>query len=78
MFGLDAHPLIVDVDTWKQLKHQDDLLFRVLLQLLRVPFPAEEQFQKEKAAFRGAKRDMTFHVSNIFNPVHLFHLFLAE
>ncbi|XP_024030792.1 uncharacterized protein LOC21403182 [Morus notabilis] len=58
--------------------HEDDLLFKVLLQLLCVPFPAEEQFQKEKAALQDAEQDMLFHVSNLFNPVHLFHLFLAE
>ncbi|POO02703.1 Protein Lines [Trema orientale] len=58
--------------------HEDDLLFRVLLQLLSVPVPAEEKFQKTKEAFQDKKHDMLSHVSNVFNPVHLFHLFLSE
>ncbi|XP_062102171.1 uncharacterized protein LOC133811601 isoform X2 [Humulus lupulus] len=60
------------------LQGQDDLLFRVLLLLLSVPFPPETQFQKEKVASQDEKHDMISHVSNIFNPVHLFHLFLSE
>lgn len=32
----------------------------------------------ENAALQDAEHDMLFHVSNLFNPVHLFHLFLAE
>ncbi|KAM6564431.1 hypothetical protein CsatB_024429 [Cannabis sativa] len=58
--------------------HEDDLLFRVLLLLLSVPFPAETEFQKEKEASQNEKHDLISHVSNVFNPVHLFHLFLSE
>ncbi|XP_060675020.1 uncharacterized protein LOC107424715 isoform X3 [Ziziphus jujuba] len=58
--------------------HEDDLLFKVLLQLFCVPFPAERWFQNLKGDLHNAKGDMLFHVSNVFNPVHLFHLFLLE
>lgn len=29
-------------------------------------------------AFEDEKHDMFSHISNVFNPVHLFHLFLSE
>ncbi|KAF8406367.1 hypothetical protein HHK36_008454 [Tetracentron sinense] len=59
--------------------HEDDFLFGVLLQLLSLPIPAEQQDHKERGkAFQEMKGDILFHVSSVFNPVHLFHLFLAE
>ncbi|KAK3223048.1 hypothetical protein Dsin_010073 [Dipteronia sinensis] len=58
--------------------HEDDLLFKVLLQLLIIPFRGEQNFDKTKWTFQDVKEDIIFHVSNIFNPIHLFHLFLAE
>lgn len=58
--------------------HEDDILFKMLLQLLGVPFCAELQNYKEKRAFQDVKEDILFHVSNLFNPICLFHLFLSE
>ncbi|XP_024456206.1 uncharacterized protein LOC112323265 isoform X3 [Populus trichocarpa] len=57
--------------------HEDDVLFMVLLQLLSVPFCSEQWLNGEKQTSQYLK-DATHHVSNLFNPVHLFHLFLAE
>ncbi|KAK9129647.1 hypothetical protein Sjap_010134 [Stephania japonica] len=59
---------------------EDDFLFEVLLQLSSLPFPAEqvEASDKCKKKVKALKDEILFHVSNIFNPVHLFHLFLAE
>ncbi|KAL5819512.1 hypothetical protein ACOSQ4_023354 [Xanthoceras sorbifolium] len=58
--------------------HEDDVLFKVLLQLLIIPFRGEQNFDKTKWTFQDVKEDVIFHVSNIFNPIRLFHLFLAE
>ncbi|XP_028117135.1 uncharacterized protein LOC114314830 isoform X6 [Camellia sinensis] len=52
--------------------HEDDILFEVLLQLFHMSFGAEQQVCQDRCD------DMLFHVSNLFNPIHLFHLFLAE
>ncbi|KAJ8770643.1 hypothetical protein K2173_021290 [Erythroxylum novogranatense] len=57
--------------------HEDDMLFKVLLQLLSVPC-GEEQLNGVRWTFQDVKRDALSHVSNLFNPVCLFHLFLAE
>ncbi|KAB2632807.1 hypothetical protein D8674_029054 [Pyrus ussuriensis x Pyrus communis] len=54
---------------------RDDVLFKVLLQLLSVPFCAEE-WNMER--FRIQRAILLFRVSDIFNPVLLFHLFLLE
>ncbi|KAK2657368.1 hypothetical protein Ddye_010420 [Dipteronia dyeriana] len=58
--------------------HEDDILFKVLLQLLIIPFCREHNFDKTKWTFQDVKEDIIFHISNLFNPIHLFHLFLAE
>ncbi|KAM7251904.1 hypothetical protein ACFE04_023787 [Oxalis oulophora] len=58
--------------------HEDDLLFKVLLQLLDVPVYEDKQFQKEKWTFQNMSEDILFHVSNVFNPFYLFMAFLAE
>ncbi|KAK9285883.1 hypothetical protein L1049_025084 [Liquidambar formosana] len=58
--------------------HEDDILFEVLLQLLSVPFCSEQHCCRDGGSFQEVKEDILFHVSNLFNPVHLFHLFLAE
>ncbi|KAJ7944381.1 Protein Lines [Quillaja saponaria] len=58
--------------------HEDDLLFEVLLQLLSMASVAEQQFQKEKAPLEDVMKNITFNVSDLFNPVHLFHLLLSE
>ncbi|KAI8030231.1 hypothetical protein LOK49_LG01G03379 [Camellia lanceoleosa] len=52
--------------------HEDDILFEVLLQLFHVSFGGKQQVCQDRCD------DMLFHVSNLFNPIHLFHLFLAE
>nr|XP_008338214.2 uncharacterized protein LOC103401283 isoform X6 [Malus domestica] len=57
---------------------EDDVLFKVLLQLLSVPFCAEEQLEKEKGAFQDSEGNTFFRVLDIFDPVLLFHLFLLE
>ncbi|KAG6725009.1 hypothetical protein I3842_02G012600 [Carya illinoinensis] len=53
----------------------DDMLFKMLLQLLGVPFLPEQQ---GKGNFQDVEEDTLFHLSNLFNPIHLFHLFLLE
>ncbi|XP_058186703.1 uncharacterized protein LOC131303739 isoform X2 [Rhododendron vialii] len=58
--------------------HEDDILFEVLLQLFCVPLFAKQRICQDRCAFEEMKDDMLFHVSNLFNPIHLFHLFLAE
>ncbi|KAJ4967529.1 hypothetical protein NE237_019378 [Protea cynaroides] len=58
---------------------EDDLLFEMLLQLLTLPFPAEQlDCSVRYKAFQEMREDTLFHLSSIFNPIHLFHLFLAE
>ncbi|KAJ6304903.1 hypothetical protein OIU78_020450 [Salix suchowensis] len=57
--------------------HEDDVLFKVLLQLLNVPSCSEQWLNGDKKTSQYLK-DATHHVSNLFNPVYLFHLFLAE
>ncbi|XP_021300896.1 uncharacterized protein LOC110429272 [Herrania umbratica] len=58
--------------------HEDDVLFKLLLQLLSVQACEEQQFPEERWESQDMREDVLFHVSNIFNPIHLFHLFLAE
>ncbi|XP_038901656.1 uncharacterized protein LOC120088436 isoform X2 [Benincasa hispida] len=56
--------------------HEDDLLFKVLLQLLRLPShtgPCSCEGPSQEV-----KEDILFHVSNIFDPQHVFHVFLKE
>ncbi|CAL0313477.1 unnamed protein product [Lupinus luteus] len=53
---------------------EDDLLFEVLLQLLSVTSSLHLQFVRKETA----DQDFPFDLSDIFNPVHLFHLFLSE
>ncbi|XVF17754.1 hypothetical protein REPUB_Repub10bG0150900 [Reevesia pubescens] len=57
---------------------EDDILFKLLLQLLSVQACEEQQFLKERWPSLDVRKDVLFHVSNIFDPIHLFHLFLAE
>ncbi|XP_077233133.1 golgin isoform X2 [Tasmannia lanceolata] len=57
---------------------EDDFLFEMLLQLLSLPFPGKLIQPKENGnILEEAKGDILFHISSIFNPIHLFHLFLA-
>ncbi|CAK9166412.1 unnamed protein product [Ilex paraguariensis] len=57
--------------------HEDDILFEVLLQLFCVPFFPERQVCKGRT-FQEVNDNMLFLVSDVFNPISLFHLFLAE
>ncbi|XP_058069258.1 uncharacterized protein LOC131218622 isoform X4 [Magnolia sinica] len=58
---------------------EDDFLFEMLLQLLHSPFTAELLSYKENnKIFEEVKGNTHFHISSVFNPIHLFHLFLAE
>ncbi|KAJ0096376.1 hypothetical protein Patl1_28792 [Pistacia atlantica] len=58
--------------------HEDDELFKMLLQLLNVPFCGKKNVDRRNWSFQDVKEDILFHLSHVFNPVHLFHLFLAE
>lgn len=59
--------------------HEDDILFEVLLLLLNLPVHADQQICEETGTFLPMEEDkILFHISNVFNPIHLFHLFLAE
>ncbi|CAH9069410.1 unnamed protein product, partial [Cuscuta europaea] len=56
--------------------HEDDILFQMLLQLLCISPFSEEWFVKEGMPSADVKRASI--VSDLFNPVYLFHHFLAE
>ncbi|CAK9315225.1 unnamed protein product [Citrullus colocynthis] len=56
--------------------HEDDLLFKVLLQLLRLP--SHTGPCSCEGPYQEVKEDILFHVSNIFDPQHMFHIFLKE
>ncbi|OVA10520.1 Protein Lines [Macleaya cordata] len=58
---------------------EDDFLFEVLLQLWNLPFPARQvEYNRKGKVLEEVEGDILFHLSNVLNPVHLFHLFLAE
>uniref|UniRef100_A0A803KSG6 Uncharacterized protein n=1 Tax=Chenopodium quinoa TaxID=63459 RepID=A0A803KSG6_CHEQI len=57
---------------------EDDMLFEVLLQMFTIPSWAERLFSNEGRACHVTEEDILFHVSNLFNPLLLFHVFLAE
>ncbi|KAM1128310.1 hypothetical protein ACFX13_038953 [Malus domestica] len=56
---------------------EDDVLFKVLLQLLSVLFVPKNGWKRKREHFR-IQRAIRFFMSYIFNPVLLFHLFLLE
>ncbi|CAL8161250.1 unnamed protein product [Prunus armeniaca] len=56
---------------------EDDVLFKLLLHLLCEPCCAEQD-EKEKVAFEDSNGNLLFRVSDLFNPVLLFHLFPLE
>ncbi|TYG40235.1 hypothetical protein ES288_D12G077000v1 [Gossypium darwinii] len=58
--------------------HEDNILFKFLLELLSLQACKEQKFHKERLAPQDEMEDVLFHVSYIFNPIRLFHLFLAE
>ncbi|XP_057770032.1 uncharacterized protein LOC130989894 isoform X2 [Salvia miltiorrhiza] len=54
--------------------HEDDILFEMLLQLFHVPF-----FQEREIIEDEPLAEVKNHLAaDLFNPIHLFHLFLAE
>ncbi|KAM1073567.1 hypothetical protein PS2_018297 [Malus domestica] len=57
---------------------EDDVLFKVLLQLLSVPFCAEEQLEKEKGAFQDSEGNTFFRVLDIFDPLSYDHQVLLD
>ncbi|RYR80096.1 hypothetical protein Ahy_A01g004875 isoform C [Arachis hypogaea] len=57
---------------------EDDLLFEVMLQLLSISSCLQQQFDIKEALYQDVKKEFLFDLLDIFNPVHLFHLFLSE
>ncbi|KAL2662720.1 hypothetical protein GLYMA_02G062800v4 [Glycine max] len=57
---------------------EDDLLFEVLLLLFSISSSLQEQSESKDAAYHDVMKDFPFELSDIFNSVHLFHLFLSE
>ncbi|KAK8956533.1 hypothetical protein KSP39_PZI000201 [Platanthera zijinensis] len=55
---------------------EDDLLFKILLQLLDTPFSAWQKESSNKSESVGANKDIVCHFSSIFCPIRLFHLVL--
>ncbi|XP_019102317.1 PREDICTED: uncharacterized protein LOC104791270 isoform X2 [Camelina sativa] len=58
--------------------HEDDLLFKVLLQLLSVPLHREELLNVEGHSRQDEEQTILFRLSTLFNPVVLFCIFLSE
>ncbi|CAG7888400.1 unnamed protein product [Brassica rapa] len=56
--------------------HEDDLLFKVLLQLLSVPLAGEELLKGEERLLQD--KEICVRLSTLFNPVILFWIFLSE
>ncbi|XP_030546404.1 uncharacterized protein LOC115752392 [Rhodamnia argentea] len=57
---------------------EDDLLFKVLLEVLCIPIPGSEKFDEVKGRTPDSQENILMHLSNLFNPLNLFHSFLAE
>ncbi|XP_056169761.1 uncharacterized protein LOC115686581 isoform X1 [Syzygium oleosum] len=57
---------------------EDDLLFKVLLEVLSIPIPGSEKFDEVKGRIPDSQENILIHLSNLFNPLNLFHSFLAE
>ncbi|CAM8946853.1 unnamed protein product [Rhodiola kirilowii] len=57
---------------------EDDMLFQILLQVSGLPSSGIQQFHEDKLSFQEMNCDIVFHISNIFNPMLLFHIFLAK
>lgn len=49
-----------------------------LLGTLLTDFQSGCGVDRKNWSFQDVKADILFHLSHVFNPVHLFHLFLAE
>ncbi|VVB05182.1 unnamed protein product [Arabis nemorensis] len=58
--------------------HEDDLLFKVLLQLLSVPLRGGELLNEEGRSLQDEEQTILFRLSTLFNPVVLFCIFLSE
>ncbi|KAG0467864.1 hypothetical protein HPP92_017192 [Vanilla planifolia] len=54
---------------------EDDMLFKMLIQLLDAPFSALQMVDFINGSIEASK-DILFNYSSIFNPIHLFHLLL--
>ncbi|CAA0832766.1 Unknown protein [Striga hermonthica] len=57
---------------------EDDILFQMLLQLFRVPFYPTRRVTIKNDPLADVKNHSVFLVSDVFNPIHIFHLFLAQ
>ncbi|KAL3813579.1 hypothetical protein ACJIZ3_014847 [Penstemon smallii] len=57
--------------------HEDDILFKILLQLLSVSNSLKRQII-ESEPLSEVKNDLVFPPLDLFNPINIFHLFLAE
>ncbi|KAG8384459.1 hypothetical protein BUALT_Bualt04G0120000 [Buddleja alternifolia] len=57
--------------------HEDDILFEMLLQLLRVPLYLDRLIIKDEPLAEVKNRPVVL-ASDLFNPIFLFHLFLSE
>ncbi|CAI9777479.1 unnamed protein product [Fraxinus pennsylvanica] len=56
--------------------HEDDILFEVLLQLFCMPFHPDPPIRG--GCRLEVKNHKFFLASDLFNPIHIFHIFLAE
>ncbi|KAJ9564093.1 hypothetical protein OSB04_000059 [Centaurea solstitialis] len=57
--------------------NEDDMLFEVLLQLTDMQFGCKQRISGEWTS-EVVEKNVLLLLSNIFDPVHLFHLFLSE
>ncbi|KAL9241546.1 hypothetical protein vseg_015649 [Gypsophila vaccaria] len=57
--------------------HEDDMLFEVLLQLLSLSSLPETTLSKDRKSCDDEEH-ILFHIFNLFNPLLVFHVFLAE
>ncbi|KAF8012444.1 hypothetical protein BT93_I0567 [Corymbia citriodora subsp. variegata] len=57
---------------------EDDLLFKVLLEVLSIPIPGSEKSDEVKERIPDSQENILIHLSNLFNPFNLFHSFLAQ
>ncbi|KAI0501536.1 hypothetical protein KFK09_016481 [Dendrobium nobile] len=55
---------------------EDDMFFKMLLQLLDAPFSSWQNENSNKIGSIGANNDILCHFASIFCPIRLFHLFL--
>ncbi|CAA7019431.1 unnamed protein product [Microthlaspi erraticum] len=58
--------------------HEDDLLFKVLLQLLSIRLPEKELLNVEGCSLQDEEQTIHLRLLTLFNPVILFCIFLSE